>query len=110
MENEIKESLFSIGQKIVCVDSSGCSELTEGASYTVTSVLKCAGCGITGVSIGLDARQKYEALRCKCGTRNVHPQPTNEIFFKQTRFVPIEFDRYTEEEIFESLKGLKILN
>lgn len=77
------ESLFSIGDRIVCVDSSdSTNHLIEGKTYNALGVDVCRDCGKPTVNVGV-------------GVVNG--------FWHQDRFVPLDFDEYTNEAVRESL-------
>lgn len=102
----METQLFSIGQKIVCIDSVDAHELVEGKTYRVTGYEGCEVCKMVGVFIGIrcikDERIRYT---CSCGAVAEY---VPEISYRQTRFVPLDTNDQLEEEIFESLKGVKI--
>lgn len=98
-------SLFEIGQKVVCVDSKSRSnnglqnQLIEGKQYTVLSMINCS-CGDVGIDVGLSG---FGSI-CSCGAKYA-----GKIYCSQTRFVPLDFDRQADEAIHEALKeDLKI--
>lgn len=93
-------ALFEIGQKVVCVDSSGQSRITEGKTYTVKNA-HCCKCGFVRIDVGV-ASNDDECLHCD--------NKTGACIYFQTRFVPLDADHQLEEEIHEALKGNKILN
>ena len=102
-----EQPMFCIGDRIVCADSKGYESLiTEGKTYKVTGVVRCKGCGIIGVSVGVCDGNIYQGLSCRCASRQDYGTIMTEAYFKQTRFVPIDFDRMADEVIFESLKGI----
>lgn len=103
------ESLFSVGQKIVCVNSREVEGwLTEGKTYEVTACVKCPHCGEVGVTLGHPA----DGARVVCGkTGHRYQFENNELGFKQGRFIPLDFDRQADEIIHQALKeDLKIKN
>lgn len=87
------ESLFSVGDKILCVDSSDSNGyLVEGKAYKVLEIGTCACgqsiCSVTTVGIGV-------------GISDGH--------WHQTRFIKPDTDKAMEDQIFEALKeDLKI--
>lgn len=101
-----QEPLFCVGDQVVCIDSSGIDELIEGKKYTIALVHRMPCCGEVGVSVGIYGDHKYHnCLRCN---KKTPYQGSN--LYRQRRFVPIDTDRALESEIFESLKGIKIVN
>lgn len=101
-------SLFEIGQKVVCVDSAyprHVTPLVEGKVYTVNGITRCS-CGTIDLDIGTPNPSETNQLLCKCGAIVF----SNNWTHWQGRFVPLEFDRQAEEAIHEALKGQKILN
>lgn len=106
--------LFEIGDKVICVNSSMLREYTnggkipnliEGKTYTVLGFCDCPKCGFIGVDVGLTAQNCDQ--RCVCGysfkAGTIH-------YCSQTRFVKPETDHQLEEQIHESLKGIRIEN
>lgn len=101
------ESLFNIGDEVICIDAKWHDRfprpLIEGKKYKVKYIDGCS-CGIVGISFG--QVNPYGAIRCKCGI----VMYTNFWFYTQNRFVKPETNYQLEEEIFEAMKGQKILN
>ena len=83
------EHLFSIGDKIVCVDSTGTARpyLIEGKVYTVIGLKKCEFCPINMVNVGVGSFDNC---------------------WHENRFVPLEADSQLEEEIHNALKGREV--
>lgn len=91
----MEQPLFYKGQIVTCVDSNGAFDdgsrwpLIEGKNYTIDNPdyknvdIKDNVCAVTLFNV--------------VGV------------FDQTRFVPLEFDRQADTEIFEALKGQKII-
>lgn len=94
----MEQPLFAPGDRVVCVDSKGIDHfITEGKCYTVVSVKREPCCGMITISIGIE----FGAYSiCTCGHKEV-----NNHHVRQTRFVPVDFDRYAEETFHQSLKG-----
>jgi len=103
---DMKNALFSIGQRVVCVDSMGSQpQLIEDKEYTVERYVSCKHCGKIGVAVNVPHRYKnYKCCICDL------PLDGTNIFavYGQHRFVPLEFDRMVEEEIHQALKGIEI--
>lgn len=98
-------ALFSIGQKVVCVDSKK-TDLVEGKIYTIHGMTQCK-CKRICVDVGLKLDPtKYVSWCQYCGSS----EETFTYWIYQTRFVPLEFDRQADEEIHQALKGIKIEN
>lgn len=101
------ESLFSVGQKIVCVDSVyNCgfkSPLIEGKTYTVLAIFSCV-CGAVDLDVG--TRNPSDHLRCSCG----HITENNRWLHNEMRFVPLDTNSQLEEEIHQAMKGNLIEN
>jgi len=100
------ESLFSIGQKVVCVDSKATSfrgvdsNLIEGKSYIVSGVMRCK-CGRGGINVGLTTNYTV----CKCGAE------FDGAWHNQNRFIPLDFDKAADEAIRESLnESIRVTN
>ena len=101
------EALFSIGQKVVCVDSKDYmphvpgvhAPLIEGKTYPVKSMKGCV-CGNVLIDVGLPPNPPNYSVTCDCGYKHV-----NELrwLVEQTRFVPLDDDRAMDEQIRESL-------
>lgn len=79
--------MFYVGQKVVCIDSSGQDALKEGNTYTITetSISKC--CGILNIGVGI-APIRDEVNCIKCGM--TFPLVTNHRPFLSRRFVPLQ--------------------
>lgn len=98
------ESLFNIGERVVCVDSSNhCTidnsvppPLIEGKTYPVKANQVCS-CGIISIDVGL--KSNIEISVCNCGRYTV----TKQWFVNQNRFIPIDKDILMEEEIRDAL-------
>jgi hypothetical protein len=99
------ESLFTIGQKVVCVDSKGHNtNLIEGKTYTIQGIRANECCGVIVVNVGVN----YNYERTKCGGCGGFYSPADG-YKRQTRFVPLDTDRELDEAIHEALKeSLKI--
>lgn len=98
-------ALFEIGQKVVCVDSKGRNtRLVEGKTYKIIGIKKLPCCDSVVVDVGIKSTSRYSTCTLCWSQRDC------DNYKRQTRFVPIEFDRQADEEIHEALKGNKILN
>lgn len=101
------EALFSVGQKVVCVDSTSkksnlCPPLIEGKVYIVEGIRVCY-CGYPSLDVGLLKPNDMLFITCekpKC--RCIFYIP-NVWHVSQYRFVPLDDDRAIDEEIRESL-------
>lgn len=105
------ESLFTIGQKVVCVDSSHVNKhliaapLVEGKTYTVVGIKPCS-CGQVGVNVGIRSGVMGQAI-CRGCEGIIETGYT--WWHNQNRFVPLDADRELDEAISEALKeSLKI--
>lgn len=100
-------ALFEIGQKVVCVDSKGTVGLVEGKNYVIKGMSICK-CKQVSVSVGVPLDRTRQTNYCtKCGDDPMD----NFVHYKQTRFVPLDFDRQADEAIHEALKeDLKVKN
>lgn len=106
-----EQPLFAPGDRVVCVNasnyknqapaSSGYQLLVEGKTYTVQAVRRKKCCGAISVCVGLTS--KSTLTHCKCGTDEKKKSPY--AWHAQTRFVPVDFDKYAEETFHQSLKG-----
>lgn len=105
------ESLFNIGDEVICIDSSPDSKgfqlpLVEGRKYVIIGQ-KMPCCNKNTVRVNVGASNPYGVQCCsKCG-KTEHDKHW---WFPQERFIKAETNYQLEEEIFESLKGQKILN
>lgn len=101
-----EQPLFAPGDRVVCVDSkttskdSSSRELIQDKQYTVSSLLRCS-CGWIYIDVGI--RGNYNNAKCRCGQVHV----LNGIaMHRQIRFVPVDFDRYADNELHQALKGI----
>lgn len=104
------KALFHIGDEVICVDSKPNrigkpSGLIEGKKYIINDVYFCSGCGQTKVTVGI--MENFVTSLCPCGCSS---RPFFERLYFQTRFIKPETDHQLEEQIHESLKGIKIEN
>lgn len=108
-----EQPLFAPGDRVVCVDANAYGtqkgkgddiELIEGKTYTVLKVRRESCCGRISVDVGLVIDPQVSSTWCACGAR----QSPN-VYKMQTRFVPVDFDRYADEVLHESLKGKPIV-
>lgn len=97
-----EQPLFAPGDRVVCVDSKGTDCLIEGKQYKINSILRCSGCGKIEVNVGTN---NGKGTRCTCGVR---VSKGYELWYFQTRFVPVDFSEYADEVLHESLKGKKV--
>ncbi len=98
------ESLFTIGQKVVCLNSKE-TDLIEGKVYTVMAIGQCK-CGHINLDVGLRLNPNTHVSWCSyCN----HEEETFIYWFNQFRFAPVDTDRALENEIHEALKGQKII-
>lgn len=105
----MEQPIFCVGDKVVCVDSSGKGTyLTEGKKYTITHVKRCEGCGIIGVAVGI--KYKKEVWTTSCATCKTVSVPLGQYIYQQKRFAPIDAIENIEAQVFEALKGAKILD
>lgn len=83
---------YSIGQKVVCIDSSAWKPLrkpypiVEGQTYVVQDLCYCDSCGRQAIDVGF----YIGGFRghCKCG--NKPNTPTEMWFFSSKRFVLLD--------------------
>lgn len=103
----MEQSLFNIGDRVTCINSKGCEDiLTEGKSYEVKAMSACR-CGRINVHIGKYIDMNKETSWCSfCG----HEEETNIRWLYQYRFIKSESNHQLEEQIHESLKGIRIEN
>jgi hypothetical protein len=102
------EALFSIGQRVVCVDSTDhhpeieglFPPIIEGKTYPVKDLKQCV-CGLIFLDVGL-AECTYLNLVFTCSCSFQH-QGERRFLCEQTRFVPLDDDRVMDEQIRESL-------
>lgn len=101
-----EQPLFAPGDRVVCVNSkttsidSSCRKLIEGNEYTIKSIERCS-CGTIFVKVGLST--EFGLHKCmKCGSIS---ETYGTSRHRQTRFVPVDFDKYAEETFHQSLKG-----
>ena len=97
-----EQPLFAPGDRVVCVDSKGnFTDLVEGTEYTVKAIKRSPCCEHVLVDVGISNPNGVQ--RCsKCNSRLLSIVGWR----KQTRFVPVDFDRYADNEFFEALKGI----
>lgn len=100
-----EQPLFCVGDKAVCVDSTGQTDLVEGKKYTITSVIRTTCCGAIGVSVGI----KGDFKNHRCVTCNRTMPYTGYNIYKQNRFAPANAMEQIESQVFEALKGQKSL-
>lgn len=107
------ESLFDVGDKIICIDSSGNGAgLVEGKSYIVMSLVQCPKCKLVAVNVGIKNHiVNHSGLsECvPCGAR-FPAQTIGYNSYKQTRFVKAEDNHALEEQIHQAMKGNLIEN
>lgn len=99
----MEQPLFAPGDRVVCVDSSKGRSLglMEGREYTIIAIKRKSCCGSILVHVGITG--KSGSSICRCGVKK--PLYDNINWKSQTRFVPVDFDRYAEETFHQSLKG-----
>lgn len=103
----MEQPLFAPGDRVVCVDSSYSDShifirpIVEGAEYTVNQVYQCK---CSRVAVGFGQANPYNAGSCSCGAII----KSSTWLYDQTRFVPVDFDRYADEVLHESIKGSKV--
>lgn len=98
-----EQPLFAPGDRAVCVDSKGTVGLTEGKQETIHAVRRCS-CGIVEVNVGVKSVTPYQDCS-KCGAVKKSDET---IWYMQTRFVPVDFNKYAEETFHQSLKGKSV--
>lgn len=104
------ESLFSVGDKVICVNSKPNwnpkfgMPLIEGKQYVIIGLHICA-CGVVDVNVGVNNPSNSGHLRCNCGVISLNSYWT----FEQTRFIKPDTDQALSDQITEALnEDLKV--
>lgn len=95
-----EQPIFAPGDRVICVDSKGTAGLTEGNKYSIQAIRRCS-CGIVEVNVGI----RHDAFTQFCHRCRTVKKANSTLWYMQTRFVPVDFDRYAEETFHQSLKG-----
>lgn len=104
------ESLFNVGDEVICVDSSRDPKgfilpLVEGKKYLIHAQrMPC--CKSKTISVDVGVNNPYGTQECsRCHTEQIH----NHWWFPQERFVKADTNQQLENEIFEAMKGEKVI-
>jgi len=73
------------GDRILCVDVSGCPELQKDREYIAGNWLFCPECGTDSIEVGLQSGYKSTFGQCPCGTS--FDTGTTLQYYKPERFV-----------------------
>lgn len=101
----VMESLFSVGDKVICVDSHGTNGLVEGKKYTVKGIHKTSCCGVIEINVGVVGNPSAIHRCSKCRGESNAP-----VGYKlQTRFIKPDTDAALSDQITEALnEDLKV--
>jgi hypothetical protein len=98
---------FYVGQKVICVDTTGNPPVKKNKEYTVDSVTK--GCCGWEITVGIQADSSYDEVSfCrKCGSRTPSPGSTWPLRASRFRaltetFQPISFSKVLDEVLTSS--------
>ena len=94
--------MFKIGQKVVCVDNSGCSELILNKIYTIYEIIECMKCHTAGLVLNISTYMYTEYCRCcQCGNRRKTRNEKHS--YNSKRFRPLDYDIISNKDIIGEL-------
>jgi hypothetical protein len=98
----MEQPLFAPGDRVVCVDSKGnLTGLVEGTEYSVIATKRSKCCGHVLIDVGIQNQNgRQRCSKCSGITLSIIG------WRRQTRFVPVDFDRYADNELHQALKGI----
>lgn len=86
---------FKVGQKVVCVDSSGIKNISLGKTYTVTGISESCDCCSIEVSnikaTDIKGNLVLNGAKCRCITCNTVLISNGFAKFRADRFAPLQY-------------------
>jgi len=92
--------MFKIGQKVVCIDNSGCQELLKNEIYTVDDLNICPNCGNYSINLNISVIDNRKSRCNRCF--NIF-EGVKFATYKPERFVSVQYAIISNKEIIKEI-------